>query len=197
MCFAKFQQAHPEASYTPRYDDTGYFNNKYLGRSDGHSRYTGNAPELNFRNNYRVWRYSETLLAAAELIVRTGGSQEEADSYLNEVRARAFGMKVDDVAFAPKKKVATLDAILLENRLEFALEGHRFWDLRRTGRAHTVLDGKKYPGVLWKKAPDGSFTPSSVAADVAAHRYPERFDRFPIPQSETKNNTKARQNSDW
>lgn len=144
LCFAKFQQAHPEASYTPRYDDTGYFNNKYLGRYDGHSRYTGNAPELNFRNNYRVWRYSETLLAAAELIVRTGGSQEEADSYLNEVRARAFGMKVDDVAFAPKKKVATLDAILLENRLEFALEGHRFWDLVRFGKAEEVLGSRGY-----------------------------------------------------
>ena len=63
---------------------------------------------------------------------------------MNEVRARAFGMKVDDVAFAPKKKVATLDAILLENRLEFALEGHRFWDLVRFGKAEEVLGSRGY-----------------------------------------------------
>ncbi len=142
--FSRFKQANPEASYTPRYEDTGYFNRKYLGRKDGHSNYNGNAPELNFRNNYRVWRYSETLLAAAELIVRTGGPQDEADAYLNEVRARAFGMKPDDAAFASKKRAATLDNILFENRLEFALEGHRFWDLVRFGKAEQVLGSRGY-----------------------------------------------------
>ena len=161
LCFAKFQEANPEAKYIPRYDDTGYFNNKYLGRADGHSRYTGNAPELNFRNNYRVWRYSETLLAAAELIVRTGGPQDEADSYLNQVRARAFALKVDDAAFASKKKTATLDAILLENRLEFALEGHRFWDLVRFGKAEEVLGSRGYtPSKKWLPIPQSEIDQS-------------------------------------
>ena len=161
LCFAKFQEANPEATYTPRYDDTGYFNNKYLGRADGHSRYTGNAPELNFRNNYRVWRYSETLLAAAELIVRTGGPQDEADSYLNQVRARAFALRVDDAAFASKKKTATLDAILLENRFEFALEGHRFWDLVRFGKAEEVLGSRGYtPSKKWLPIPQSEIDQS-------------------------------------
>ena len=161
LCFAKFQEANPEATYTPRYDDTGYFNNKYLGRADGHSRYTGNAPELNFRNNYRVWRYSETLLDAAELIVRTGGPQDEADSYLNQVRARAFALKVDDAAFASKKKTATLDAILLENRFEFALEGHRFWDLVRFGKAEEVLGSRGYtPSKKWLPIPQSEIDQS-------------------------------------
>lgn len=161
LCFAKFQEANPEAKYIPRYDDTGYFNNKYLGRADGHSRYTGNAPELNFRNNYRVWRYSETLLAAAELIVRTGGPQDEADSYLNQVRARAFALKVDDAAFASKKKTATLDAILLENRFEFALEGHRFWDLVRFGKAEEVLGSRGYtPSKKWLPIPQSEIDQS-------------------------------------
>ena len=142
--FAKYRQQHPEATYTPRYDDTGYFNRKYLGRADGHDKYTGNAPEMNFRNNYRVWRYAETLLIASELIVRTNGDQDEADGYLNQVRARAFGMKPDDAAFAAKRRTATLDNLLLENRLEFALEGHRFWDLVRGGKAGEVLGSRGY-----------------------------------------------------
>lgn len=142
--FAKYRQQHPEATYTPRYDDTGYFNRKYLGRADGHDKYTGNAPEMNFRNNYRVWRYAETLLIASELIVRTNGDQDEADGYLNQVRARAFGMKPDDAAFAAKRRTATLDNLLLENRLEFALEGHRFWDLVRCGKAGEVLGSRGY-----------------------------------------------------
>ena len=142
--FAKYRQQHPEATYTPRYDDTGYFNRKYLGRADGHDKYTGNVPEMNFRNNYRVWRYAETLLIASELIVRTNGDQDEADGYLNQVRARAFGMKPDDAAFAAKRRTATLDNLLLENRLEFALEGHRFWDLVRCGKAGEVLGSRGY-----------------------------------------------------
>ena len=142
--FAKYRQQHPEATYTPRYDDTGYFNRKYLGRTDGHDKYTGNAPEMNFRNNYRVWRYAETLLIASELIVRTNGDRDEADDYLNQVRARAFGMKPGDTAFAAKRRTATLDNLLLENRLEFALEGHRFWDLVRYGKAEEVLGSRGY-----------------------------------------------------
>ena len=142
--FAKYRQQHPEATYTPRYDDTGYFNRKYLGRADGHDKYTGNAPEMNFRNNYRVWRYAETLLIASELIVRTNGDRDEADDYLNQVRARAFGMKPGDTAFAAKRRTATLDNLLLENRLEFALEGHRFWDLVRYGKAEEVLGSRGY-----------------------------------------------------
>lgn len=144
LCFAKYRQQHPEATYTPRHDDTGYFNRKYLGRADGHDNYTGNAPEMNFRNNYRVWRYAETLLIASELILRTNGAQEEADDYLDRVRARAFGMKKDDAAFATKRRPATLENLLEENRLEFALEGHRFWDLVRFGKAAEVLGGRGY-----------------------------------------------------
>ena len=130
--FAKHKEEYPEASYSPRYDDTGYFNRKYLPRQGGNSKST--APkELNYRNNYRVFRYSETLLIASELLVRTGGSQLQADEYLNKVRARAYRNTGN------YKKTATLDNLLMENRLEFALEGHRFWDLVRFGKAEQVL----------------------------------------------------------
>lgn len=130
--FAKHKEEYPEASYSPRYDDTGYFNRKYLPRQGGNSKST--APkELNYRNNYRVFRYSETLLIASELLVRTGGSQLQADEYLNKVRARAYKNNGN------YKKTATLDNLLMENRLEFALEGHRFWDLVRFGKAEQVL----------------------------------------------------------
>ena len=53
-------------------------------------------------------------------------------------------MKPDDVAFAAKRRTATLDNLLLENRLEFALEGHRFWDLVRYGKAEEVLGSRGY-----------------------------------------------------
>ena len=131
-------------SYNARLDDSGYFNMKYAGRNGGHSEYIGSeGGELNFRTNIRVWRYSETLLAAAELIVRTGGSQDEADALLNQVRARAFNTTPDELA-AGLKRTATLDNLLEENRLEFACEGHRFWDLVRFGKDVEVLGERGY-----------------------------------------------------
>lgn len=130
-------------SYNKRQGDTGLFNKKYMGRADGYSNYIGSdSPELNFRNNLRIYRYSETLLRAAELLVRTGGSAAVADGYLNAVRARAFGVPAEELG--DRARTATLDNLLEEYRLEFALEGHRFFDLVRFDKAEAVLGAKGY-----------------------------------------------------
>ena len=129
--------------YNARQGDTGMFNKKYMGRADGYSNYIGSdSPELNFRNNLRIYRYSETLLRAAELLVRTGGSRTQADGYLNEVRARAFGVKPENLG--DRSRTASLDNLLDEYRLEFAMEGHRFFDLVRFDRAEAVLGTRGY-----------------------------------------------------
>ena len=127
--------AEPGEKYNKRQGDTGMFNKKYMGRAGGYSNYIGSdSPELNFRTNLRIYRYSETLLRAAELLVRTGGDQALADAYFKEVRDRA--------GVAAKK--ATLDNLLEEYHLEFALEGHRFFDLVRFDKAEQVLGTKGY-----------------------------------------------------
>ncbi len=129
--------------YNKRQGDTGMWNKKYMGRAGGYENYIGsNSPELNFRNNLRVYRYSEALLRASELLVRTGGSQTLADRYLNEVRARAYGVTPEELG--ARARTATLDNLLEEYRLEFALEGHRFFDLVRFDKADAVLGGRGY-----------------------------------------------------
>ena len=78
-----------------------------------------------------------------EMIVRGDNfSPADADKYLNEVRARAFGVKPTDLG--AHKKTASLDTILEERRLEFAMEGNRFFDLVRFGKADEVLGAKGY-----------------------------------------------------
>lgn len=78
---------------------------------------------LNYNNNYRYYRYAETLLNAAELSLRTGGSGTgEAKTWLNEVRTRAGLAGLANV---------TVDDVLTERRLEFVGEGKRYFDLVR------------------------------------------------------------------
>ncbi len=120
------------ASYTARWQNTGYFLLKYIGRKNGNHGYTAD-PNLNYGNNQRVYRYAETLLNAAELIVRGAGSGD-AQSYLNQIRTRA---KVAPVS-------ATLDNILEERHLEFMGEGKRYWDLVQVEERNRSLLADKH-----------------------------------------------------
>ena len=76
---------------------------------------------------------------AAEANSRKASPNEtKAQNYLNQVRARAFG----NSSKASSSTGATLTKeIWNERRLELAMEGHRFFDLVRTGRAAQEIDG--------------------------------------------------------
>jgi hypothetical protein len=84
-------------------------------------------------------RYADVLLVAAEAL-NENGKQADALTYLNQVRKRARegnNLILPDVTVMVKDLLR--DRILLERRHELALEGHRFWDLVRTGKAPAVL----------------------------------------------------------
>jgi hypothetical protein len=119
------------AQYSEGYEHTGYFNNKYIPRSG----YSKNTAELNYENNYRYIRYADVLLMAAEANNRGGISDSKAQTYLNQVRNRAGVSSISATG-------STLtQAIWDERRLEFAGEGHRFFDLVRTGQAANEISG--------------------------------------------------------
>ena len=120
-------------SYSQGRDDTGLFNKKYIPRKADDR--AGSDP-LNFANNYRSIRYADVLLMAAEADVLSGGAN--AETYLNEVRARAYGDSSHDFSAAEGD---LLDAIYLERRKELAGEGHRFFDLVRTNKAAAAIPG--------------------------------------------------------
>lgn len=87
----------------------------------------------------RLIRYADLLLIAAEAL-NENGKPAEALNYLNQVRERARGGNISilpDVSTTDKNSLR--DRILLERRHELALEGERFWDLIRTGKAAAAL----------------------------------------------------------
>jgi hypothetical protein len=107
-------------SYTKSFQNTGFFNHKYMPRRAFYPL-TG-SQELNWPKNYIDMRYADVLLMAAELLLDQ--NQAQALVYFNQVRTRAMG---DAAALS----TLTLDDIYHERRVEFACEGHRKWDLLR------------------------------------------------------------------
>ena len=90
-------------------------------------------------HNRRLVRYADVLLMAAEALNENNKSAE-ALIHLNEVRERARGGDagiLPDITVTSKEELR--DLIIEERRHELAMEGHRFGDLVRTGKAPEVL----------------------------------------------------------
>lgn len=105
-------------------------------------------------NNYRMVRLSHVYLWLAECEIEVG-SLEKAREYINLIRKRAANpdgfVKLDTGQPAANyvvgqytgpfaDKAAARTAVRFEHRLEFAMEGHRFFDLVRWGIADQTLN---------------------------------------------------------
>ncbi len=85
-------------------------------------------------SDYYVIRYADVLLKYAEALNETG-STADAVQYVNEVRSRAG---LGDISVSSQAEMR--DAIEMERRFEFIGEGHRWFDLKRTGKAVETMN---------------------------------------------------------
>jgi starch-binding outer membrane protein, SusD/RagB family len=121
--------------------------------------------------NFILIRLADILLLKAEALNELG-EVDDAAALVNQIR--------DRVNLPPTTATTQADmrlAIEKERRLELAFEGHRWHDLKRTGRAIEVMNGLK----------DGSGNSLGYALD--ANRL-----LWPIPQAERDKNDKLTQN---
>lgn len=116
-------------------EHTGFFNRKYIPRQGDQNM---GDDKLTNPNNYRSIRYADVLLMAAEAYSAGGIDDTKARLYLNEVIERAFGNTSHNVTASGP---GLTDLILKERRLELVGEGHRFFDLVRTGKADGTIPG--------------------------------------------------------
>jgi hypothetical protein len=91
-------------------------------------------PNPNGYSNDRIIRYADVLLFHAEAQYHLG-NEGAARLFMNEVRGRVSLQPIP----ANVTGLDLLEAIYHERRVELGLEGHRFFDLVRQGRAATVL----------------------------------------------------------
>jgi starch-binding outer membrane protein, SusD/RagB family len=127
--------------------------------------------------DFFVMRYSEILLIYAEALNEAnGGPTADAYTAINLVRARARNGKPDvlpDLAGLDQEGFRT--AVLNERRHEFVNEGHRWFDLVRTGNLVEFV----------KRAKGSNTNPTEI-------NYV-----FPIPQRELDNNKNLLQNEGY
>ncbi len=125
------------ASFGVGYEHTGYFNRKYIPRK--RSADAQGDRNLTNPNNYRAIRFADVLLMAAEAFNRSAAPNDaKAQEYLNRVRARGFGGTANNITATGDN---LYNNILDERRIELVGEGHRFFDLVRTGRAVQAIEG--------------------------------------------------------
>ncbi|MCH7413552.1 RagB/SusD family nutrient uptake outer membrane protein [Belliella sp. R4-6] len=100
-------------------------------------------------NDLPIYRYSDVLLMFAEASSRAANSPtEEALDALNQVQRRAYGLDPNvasdiDFQLADYDSESFLDLILTERAYEFQFEGKRWLDLKRTGKAASVIQEGK------------------------------------------------------
>ena len=120
-------------------------------RSKGED-YADNTWQAFGQNDY-VLRYTDVMLMRAEALIEQGNYNGEAKDIINDIRQRAkndisgnslIGYAKDQCDIALYGSFASQDdarkALRWERRLELAMEGHRFFDLRRWGLLSTTLN---------------------------------------------------------
>lgn len=130
----------------------GYFGNMKEQQAPDCSCYVKEGPFVGTSKNIDFIRYADVLLMKAEALIQLG-RQNEALPIINQIRARAAASSqrpieagasdiynVGQYVSFPDKAFA-LKALQFERRLEFAMEGHRWFDLVRWGIAAETLNG--------------------------------------------------------
>lgn len=154
--------------------------------------------------NIILIRYAEILLMYAEAINELGRMDNLGYEALNLVRERA-----QMPAIKPDTQENIRKLIRQERKVEFAMEGLRFFDIRRWKIAESVMNGKLYGRPVRDYLPnyiptfDQNGMPQYDAYAEALRSFdnrtfnPDRDYLFPIPQKELDINKNLKQNPNY
>ncbi|HLR24568.1 MAG TPA: RagB/SusD family nutrient uptake outer membrane protein [Fodinibius sp.] len=158
---------------------TGYYTKKFVDENWAGSMGESSSP------NWMMIRYAEILLNYAEAQFHLG-NEGIAREYVNMVRSRP-SVDMPDVT---ESGSALLDRIKNERRVEFYLEEHRFFDVRRWTEQFASTDSIRRVQVMVES--DGETTISY--SGIQSWKLPEHTYLLPIPQDEILSNPALNQN---
>ena len=174
--------ALPKYGATP----TSYYLRKFV---DGGCVTTADNQTVS-RHTWIVFRLGEFYLDYAEAVFNATGSANDntygmsANEAVNVLRSRS-DIKMPNFTEDGDAWVKRYER---ERMVELAFENHRFWDVRR-----------------WKKGAQyfKNITVASISADlqltrsIVTRQWDDKFNLYPIPQSERKKNPNLTQNPGW
>ncbi|WP_241748717.1 RagB/SusD family nutrient uptake outer membrane protein [Aestuariibaculum suncheonense] len=129
----------------------GYFGNMKEQQAPDCSCYVKEGPFIGTSKNVDFIRYADVLLFKAEALIQLG-QVDQGVTIINEIRTRAANSTqrpidagasdVYNIGMYPMgmSKDDAFKALIFERRLEFGMEGPRFFDLVRWGIAEPVLN---------------------------------------------------------
>lgn len=166
---------------------TGLLPKKYINPED-----VGQSNRSNCGINLIILRYAEILLIAAESRIELNTEPDVALGYINQIRQRT------DVNMPPLSGItgqsALREAVRHERMVELALEGNRFFDIRRWKIGENVCNVDKVEGMRYVDKVTGQLV--SVTTDYKK-KFSERDYLWPIPYNERQLNMNLTQNNGW
>ena len=166
---------------------TGLLPKKYINAED-----IGQSNRTNCGINLIIMRYAEILLIAAESRIELNTEMDLALQYINQLRQRS------DVNMPPlsgiTSQTALREAVRHERMVELALEGHRFFDIRRWKIAENVCNMDRIEGMRYVDKETGKLV--TVTTDYKK-KFTSRDYLWPIPYNERQLNNNLTQNNGW
>ena len=174
--------AAPKYGATP----TGYYLRKYV---DG-SCVTTADNQTTRRHTWILFRLGEFYLDYAEAVFNATGSANDAtygltaNEAVNKLRSRSD----IQMPFFTEDGDAWVARYERERLVELAFENHRFWDVRRWKK------GAQY----FKTVQVATISPSlTLTRSAVTRQWDEKYNFYPIPQTELKKNPNLTQNPGW
>ena len=138
--------------------------------------------------NNIVIRYADVLLSKAEALIESGGNVDDAVALINRIRTERDDVKMTPIPTGLSRDEAR-EKLRHERRIEFALEGLYWMDIKRWHKMDGFLNDV-YPieirdhngGLVETKFPGG---------------YKDHFNLLPIPNGELSLNENLDQNPGW
>lgn len=166
---------------------TGLLPKKYINPED-----VGQSNRSNCGINLIIIRYAEILLTAAEARIELNTELDIALGYINDVRQRA------DVNMPPLVDItgqsALREAVRHERMVELALEGNRFFDIRRWKIAESVCNMNQITGMRYVDKNTGQLV--TITTDYKK-KFTARDYLWPIPYNERQLNSNLTQNTGY
>ncbi|WP_163325432.1 RagB/SusD family nutrient uptake outer membrane protein [Draconibacterium mangrovi] len=151
-------QPHPDSLTVYSFNSGTYVKNNDTRANAQYASYNGliwkKRVDEDWSDDYKtdgdiiIMRYADVLLMYAEAKIELNDIDESVLDAINQVRARAYGVNVEDVVSYPAVtttgQAELRKTLRIERRMEFAFEGRRYMDIIRWGLAEKVLNIPNY-----------------------------------------------------